>query len=194
MIDALYFLLTYFLLGVEMRLPKWLKRRKGKNPFEGSLIIDNPDIKVVEAKYDNKPVLLAVGTSKQRELKISGKGDAEGIGGKYQSQKDLEWQVLFNPKALPDFIPLEKAKELMAGTVAVSSADASVYSSNTKFIEIKDKGEGSDRWLDVLEKEIKKKGKKLEEANIIVYIDADSLTSEKEKKQESEEEKKASPD
>ncbi len=47
-----------------MRLPRWLKKRKGKNPFEGSLIIDNPDIKVVEAKYDKKPVLLAIGTSK----------------------------------------------------------------------------------------------------------------------------------
>lgn len=122
-----------------MRLPRWLKKRKGKNPFEGSLIVDNPDIKVVEAKYDKKPVLLAIGTSRQRELAISGKGNTEGLGAKYQTQKELDWQVLYNPKALPDFIPIEKAKDLMVGTIAVSSGNATVYAPQTKIIETTDK-------------------------------------------------------
>lgn len=118
-----------------MGLIKFFRRRKRKNPFEGSLIIDNPDIKVVEAKYNKKPFLFAVGTSKQRELKISGKGNAEGMGAKYQTQKDLDWQVLYNPKVLPEFIPIEKAKNLMAGTVAVTSGSIDVFSPDTKYRE-----------------------------------------------------------
>ena len=118
-----------------MNLRKWLRNRKSKNAFEGSMIVDNPDIKVVEANYNNNPILLAVGTSKQRELSISGKGSTEGLAGKYTTQKDLEWKILYNPKALPDFIPIEKAKDLMAGTVAVSSGSAGVFSPNTKYLE-----------------------------------------------------------
>ena len=118
-----------------MRLPTWLRRRKRKNPFEGSLIIDNPDIKVVEAKYDKKPVLLAVGTSKQRELIVSGEGGTEKLKAKIKTQKDLEWQILYNPKALPDFIPIEKAKDLMVGTIAVTSGSPTVYEPQTKILE-----------------------------------------------------------
>jgi hypothetical protein len=96
----------------------------------------NPDIKVVEAKYDDKPVLFAVGTSKQRELSVSGEGGTEKVGAKYKTQKELDWQILYNPKTLPDFIPIEKAKDLMSGTVAVTSGSAAVYSKQTEFKEI----------------------------------------------------------
>jgi len=169
-----------------MRLPMWLKRRKGKNPFEGSLIVDNPDIKVVEATYDTKPVLLAVGTSKQRELKVSGKGNTDGLGAQYRTQKDLDWQVLFNPKALPDFIPIEKAKELMAGTIAVSSGSAAVFSPKTEFKELdKDK-------LDYLERDTHSKLRQNAEGSRDawkVYVESvhGQISLEREKKKKKEE-------
>jgi hypothetical protein len=116
-----------------MRLLERFRKRKVKNPFEGSIVVDNPDIKVVEAKYEKIPFLLAVGTSTQRELSVSGQGSMEKVGAKYQSQKELDWRLFYNPKALPDFIPLEEAKQLMAGTVATSSGSISVLSTQTTF-------------------------------------------------------------
>jgi len=115
-----------------MKLSEWFRKRKEKNPFKGSLVVDNPDIKIVEATYDSKPLVLAVGTSKQRELTISAKGSTDGIGGEYQTQKDLKWEVLYNPKAFPDFIPIEKAKDLVTETVAVTSGSLTVYQSQNR--------------------------------------------------------------
>lgn len=118
-----------------MQRPKWLSGwGKGKNPFEGSLIIDIPDIKVVEASFNKNLVFFAVGTSQQRERAVSGDGSAEGIGAKYGIQKDLEWEIFYDRTALPNFIPIGKAMDFMAGTVAVSSGSASVYDASTKYI------------------------------------------------------------
>jgi len=181
-----------------MQLPRWLRKRKGKNPFEGSLIVDNPDIKVVEAKYDAKPVLLAIGTSKQRELTISGKGNTEGLGAKYQIQKDLEWQVLYNPKALPDFIPIEKAKDLMTGTIAISSGSAAVYGPQTKIFETTDqmlKDVDANLWVGFAEsdKDVERvknylkdhvlKGRDLD-ADLIIFKEEEKKTKKDKSKQE----------
>lgn len=119
-----------------MRLPKWLKRQGTKNLFEASMVIDNADIKLIEAKYDRKPVLLAIGTSKQRELNVSGKGSTQGIGAEYKIQKDLEWKVYFNPKTLPDFIPIDKLDQVTAGTISVASAGAASFSGKLEKEEI----------------------------------------------------------
>jgi hypothetical protein len=116
-----------------MQRPKWLSGwGKGKNPFEGSLIIDIPDIKVVEASLDKKLVLFAVGTLPRRETVVSGEGSAAAIGEKYGT--DLEWKIFYDSTVLPDFIPIDKAKNFMAGTVAVSSGSASVYDAGTVYI------------------------------------------------------------
>jgi hypothetical protein len=107
-----------------MRRPKWLSGwGKGKNPFEASLIIDVPDIKVVEASFNGKPVLLAVGTSQQPETASSGGGE-----------KGLEWKIFYDRSILPAFIPKGKSMDFLAGTVAVSSGSASVYDAGTKYI------------------------------------------------------------
>jgi hypothetical protein len=74
-----------------MRCPKWLSGwAKGKNRFEGSLIIDIPDIKVVEASFNKKLVLFAVGTLPRREAVVSGEGSAAAIEEKYGTR--LEWR------------------------------------------------------------------------------------------------------
>src|SRR5512136_2392498 len=108
-----------------MQRPKWLSGwGKGKNPFEGSLIIDLPDIKVVEASFNKKLVLFGVGASKKRITAVSGEGSAEGIGAKYIT--DLEWKIFYDSTTLLNFMPIDKAKDLMAGTVALSSGSGSV--------------------------------------------------------------------
>jgi hypothetical protein len=116
-----------------MQRPKWLSGwGKGTNLFEASLIIDIPDIKVVEASFNEQLVLFAVGTLPRRETIASGEGSATGIGEKYGNH--LEWKIFYDSTALPDFIPIGKAKDFMAGTVAVSSGTASVYDVSTVYI------------------------------------------------------------
>jgi hypothetical protein len=116
-----------------MRRPKWLSGwGKGKNLFEGSLIIDIPDIKVVEARFDKKLVLFAVGTSQPRVTAVSGERSVERIGDKDRS--DMKWKIFYDRSALPDFIPVDKAMDFMAGAVAVSSGSASVYDTGTVYI------------------------------------------------------------
>lgn len=115
-----------------MLRPKWLNGwGKGKNLFEGSLIIDIPEIKVVEASFNKKLVLFAVGTPR-RETVVSDEANSTAIGEKFGT--DLEWRIFYDPTALPDFISIDKAKDLMAGTVAVSSLTASVYDAGTVYI------------------------------------------------------------
>ena len=116
-----------------MRRPKWLNGwGKGKNLFEGSLIIDIPDIKVVEASFNKRLVLFAVGISPRRETIVSGEASDAAIGDNHGT--DMEWRIFYDSTALPDFIPLKKARDFMAGTVAVSSLTASVYDAGTVYI------------------------------------------------------------
>jgi hypothetical protein len=49
-----------------------LRKDKPKNPFEASMILDNPDIKIVEARYDNVPFFFGVGKPVQREKRVQG--------------------------------------------------------------------------------------------------------------------------
>ena len=64
------------------------KRKKKKNPFEASMLIDKPEFKMIEARYNENPFFFAVGTAKQREVKGAGGVGTEGVKGEYQSQKD----------------------------------------------------------------------------------------------------------
>jgi hypothetical protein len=83
-----------------------LRKRQKKNSFEASMPVDNSDIKIVEAKLDKKLVLLAVGTSRQREVNISGNGSSNGLAAEYQTQREIEWRILYNRTNLRGFEPL----------------------------------------------------------------------------------------
>ena len=121
-----------------MRLPKWLKRRKKKNPFEASMPIDNPDLKIVEARYKEQPFFIGIGASKQREVKGAGGVGSQGVKGEFQSQKDLNWKYLYNLKALPEgFMTEEKLKDFMASTISVVSGGATVVTEVTELKEAK---------------------------------------------------------
>ena len=113
------------------------KKKKGKNPFEASMIIEDSDVKVVTASYKTEPFFVGIGVSKQRAVKGSGQANlSDGVKGEYQTQKDLDWKLLYNPNALPNgFIPMDKTRELIAGTVAATSGSVAVFDSSTQYME-----------------------------------------------------------
>lgn len=138
-----------------MRLKFW-KRKQKKNPFEASLILDNPDVKVVEARYKKKPFFIGVGISQQRDVKGVGEVGSKGLKGEYRTQKDLMWHLLYNPNVLPNgFMPMEKLKDWMASTVSAVSGSMSVYEAQTDYKE-------SDIDLDILIKELDMRKGKIE--------------------------------
>jgi hypothetical protein len=119
-----------------MRLRKKAEK-KGKNTFEASMEIDNPDVKIVTASYKKQPFFVGVGLSKQREVRGSGQANlGEGIRGEYRSQKDLDWELFYNPNSLPaGFIPIERAKGLMSSAVAATTGSIAVFQPETTFKE-----------------------------------------------------------
>lgn len=109
---------------------------KKKSPFEATKLIDTPDMKMIEARYNSNPFFIGIAVAKQREVKGVGQVGMEGVKGEYQSQKDLAWQLFYNMSALPSgFMPQEKLNDYMAGTVSLLSGSATVYSGSTKFIK-----------------------------------------------------------
>lgn len=119
-----------------MKLRRLFKKRKGKNPFEASMPIDKDEVKIVEARYNGKPLLFGVGIAEKREINVAGKGGSEGIGAEYQKQKDFKWDIAINPAALPDgFMHMDKFKEWAASTVSVVSGSPRAASKETQFIE-----------------------------------------------------------
>ena len=116
-----------------MHRPKWLTGwGKGKNPFEASLIIDIPEIKVVEATLNQNPIFFAVGKYEQNQTTVSADAGAEET--EVKSKTDFVWKIFYDSAALPNSIPIGKALDFMAGTVAVSSGSLSVYEKGTAYI------------------------------------------------------------
>lgn len=115
-----------------MQRPKWLTGwGKGKNLFEASLIIDIPEIKVVEATFNHHTVFFAVGKPKQNEPAVS---DEEAQSNEGKSSKEFVWKIFYDSTALPDFMPIGKVFDLMAGSVAISSGSPSSNENGTVFI------------------------------------------------------------
>jgi hypothetical protein len=108
-------------------------KKKEKKQFKASLVLDSPDIKIVEASYKNKPIFFAIGTSTERDRRITAGGDITGAKGEYQAQKRLKWHLIYNPENMPGFIPIERFKSLMAGITAAVSGSKSVYEGSTRY-------------------------------------------------------------
>lgn len=114
------------------------KEEKRKTDFEASMLLDNSDIKIVEARFKDAPFFVGIGTSEQREKKIAGEVSLQKMGGKgeYGMQKELKWRIFINPDALPTgFIPGEKVMEVMKGTISMVSGTATVYETEPKVME-----------------------------------------------------------
>ena len=116
-----------------MQRPKWLSGwGEGKNLLEACLLIDIPEIQVVEASFNRKLLFFAVGTLKKDDtsssLEQSDKGNDE------KSKRDLEWKIFYDSTALPQSMQLDNAKKLMDGIISASAGSASVYNLNTVYI------------------------------------------------------------
>lgn len=117
-----------------MQRPKWLiEWGDGKKVFEGMLVIDVPDVKVVEARFDNEIVLIAIGVSKQLTAEPPERTAAQNEG---MGKSNMKWKIFYDKTIFPEFIPVEKVRDFMAGVVAIVSKSASVYNSNTLYIAI----------------------------------------------------------
>jgi hypothetical protein len=120
-----------------MKLTSLFKIKKKNNPFEASMPMDNPDIKIVEARFKGEPFFLGVGVSEQRELKGVAQVGTKGVKGQYQSQKDLKWRLYFNPDTLPKgFMSEDKLKDWMTSTVSAITGSADISSRNATFAKI----------------------------------------------------------
>jgi hypothetical protein len=116
-----------------MQRPKWLSGwGEGKNLFEGALLIDSPDVRVVEASFNKKLLFFALGTLEKRETIVSRERSTEDYETK--ARTDFQWKIFYDSTILPKFITYEKAMNFMAGIVAVSSGEASVHNAGTVFI------------------------------------------------------------
>jgi hypothetical protein len=117
---------------IELHMRFWRKGNPEKD-FRASLIIDNPDIKVLIARFEDQPFFFAVGVSERRLTEVETEAGLAGGKAGYRSGKGLIWYLRYNPKVLPDFIPFERNKELMANVTSVVSKSISVYDPATDF-------------------------------------------------------------
>lgn len=112
-------------------------RGKKKKPIEGDMIIDNPDIKVAAVSHKGKPFVLGIGTTEERQVEGEAAVDIPvGGRGKYQTQKTLKWKILYDPKVLPDLMPLEDFKNFATSSVAVTTGSMDVFKA-TEFKKVK---------------------------------------------------------
>ena len=108
----------------------WPWRRKR---FRAYKFLDEHDIEMLAAEYDDKPFWLSVGTPKGRKTHAAVDVGKEGIGAERDVEKmDLHWEHFVNPHNLPPFMPLEQAKIFMQGTIATASGSMSVVTSSSE--------------------------------------------------------------
>jgi hypothetical protein len=116
-----------------MQRPKWLSGwGEGKNLLEARLLIDIPDIQVVEASFNKRLLFFAIGTLKKDGSSISLEESDKGNQG--ELVRVLEWKVYYDSTSLPKSMPIDKAKNLMDGIISASAGSASVYNLNTVYI------------------------------------------------------------
>ncbi len=115
-----------------MLRPKWLSEwGKGKRILEASLTVDISDIKVVEASQNDNLFLVAIGTLPPRETTAL---DEESTASTESNRTDLKWKIFYDSTTFPDLVPLDKARNFMAGIVALSSGMISVYDADTVYV------------------------------------------------------------
>ena len=118
-----------------IRYAMFFRRRKRVKGFHASKDLDNPDIKIVSATLDGKPVFWGVGLSgkSRRELAAKGGLSPEYVGGEgtYRSDKELEWIALVNPTNLPGFISKNMIDTMLAGTMSAVSGEMITASMRT---------------------------------------------------------------
>ncbi|MEM2112277.1 MAG: hypothetical protein QXX08_10460, partial [Candidatus Bathyarchaeia archaeon] len=66
----------------------------GKNILKGSLTIDIPEIKVVEVCFNEKLILIGVGTAQHQEKEKPAEKGIEPTASK--SEPNIKWKIFYN--------------------------------------------------------------------------------------------------
>jgi len=120
-----------------MQRPNWLSGwGEGKNILEARLLIDTLDITVVEASFKKKPFFFAIGAAHEND---TGASSATITKEDIESRTDLKWEIFYDPTILPQSVPFDMAKNLMANLVSLCTGNASVYKEGTVYIPSGDK-------------------------------------------------------
>ncbi len=115
-----------------MMRPKWLDGwGEGRNLLEARLLIDIPDIRVVESSYDRKLLFIGIGTVQKPES-----GPSTQTDGKYDERKskDLEWRIFYDSTVIPQSMSMDCANNLMAGIISALAESESVFHPSTVYI------------------------------------------------------------
>ncbi len=93
--------------------------------------MDISDVKVVEASQNDNLFLVAIGKLAPRETTVSDEGSAASAE---SNRTNLKWKIFYDSTAFPDLVPIYKARNFMAGIVALSSGMISVYDADTVYV------------------------------------------------------------
>ncbi len=116
-----------------MQRPKWLSGwGDGKNFLEARLLIETPDIQVVEASFDKRLLFFAVGTPKKNEKAFSLPGSDKGNDD--DSIRAIEWKVFYDTTVFPKSMQINQTKHLMNAIILACSGKASVYNPDTVYV------------------------------------------------------------
>lgn len=122
----------------------WDKNKKRKiSPFEASLVLDTDDVKIVEARYDDKPIFVGIGIAKKQAkgIKAGGSLIPPSAGGAHEYEREYEWKLYCNPNNMPGFLPMDKVETLASSAVAITSG--SPHALQAQMEPMPEKGSGS---------------------------------------------------
>lgn len=101
--------------------------RSKKSPFKASVILDRKDIRIVEARYLDKPFFFGVGTIGGQARGIEAEVGVGGIEpkfsgrGGYKSEKEFRWNLYFNQNNMSGFLPMDQFGRFAAATTTLVS-------------------------------------------------------------------------
>jgi hypothetical protein len=105
--------------------------RSKQKLFEATKILDDPDAKMIEVRYQGRLFFFAVGTL----------GNPKGT----DVRKELEWVFLFTPANIPGFMQIDQFKKL-ASLVASASVRSLIQEDRTTYVPTVSYGGADIRW------------------------------------------------
>ena len=117
-----------------MKRPKWLGvLGKSKNHFEGSLVVDASDVKVVEANFNKELAFLAIGTVQKCDSAFVNDNNSGNSSVSCKNSMGWEWKIFYDSSIFANLEGNDKNTYFMAGMVALLSGNLSVYDETTTF-------------------------------------------------------------
>jgi hypothetical protein len=99
----------------------WLSRFRKKRGLDANLVLDNPDIKIVQAKIDGEVAWFGYGTARRSETVIGGKVSLEpggpGISAGGGRERELDWFFFYNPKQMGNYVTQDQIQNALAVNV-----------------------------------------------------------------------------